>query len=367
MDINFIENEDGTITWSPTITKYTEITSGKRMTADEFNRLMLGTIKQSNHTAESLVEFVKTYNAHRPDARKLEQLATNKIEVEEIDANADPTAAILEGSNGYYFKFSNLKGTKGDKGDKGDQGETGPQGVQGPQGEPGPQGPQGVGTPSNMSQNANKTIIVDGSVVNGNWNATFIVQQGGKQRPICTQYTDHTGAKAEMVTTANSAKFKFVNGPNDPQSYMEIFEDKINFSKPITVQGKPVGGGGGGEYYITAQLLNVSEHYAHNSHYIALPTNVSKIVLERVVYVYYPNMATPSFYTSEVNKVLEPYGRIEVKYLNGVADESYNWLHDETIVQTFDYSDNGVFGIIANTEPSLRLVESSYFVFRVTP
>lgn len=221
---------------------------------------------------------------------------------------------------------------------------------------------------SNVTQNANKTILVDGSVVNGNWNATFISQQGGKQRPICTQYTNHTGAKAEMVATANSAKFKFVNGSTDTQSYVEIFEDKINFSKPITVQGNPVGGGsGGGDYYITAQLLNVSKHYAHNSHYLALPTNVSKIVLERVVYVYYPNMSTPSFYTSEVNKVLELYGSIEVNYLNGVADASYNWLHDETIVQTFDYSNDGVFGTIANTEPSLRLVESSYFVFRVTP
>lgn len=107
-------------------------------------------------------------------------------------------------------------------------------------------GKDGEGIPSNMSQNDNKTIIVDGSVVNGNWNATFIVQQGGKQRPICTQYVNHTGAKAEMVATANSAKFKFVNGTTDPQSYMEVFEDRINFSKPITVQGNPIGGGSSG-------------------------------------------------------------------------------------------------------------------------
>ena len=92
--------------------------------------------------------------------------------------------------------------------------------------------------PSNMSQNDNNTIIVDGSKVNGNYNATFVLQQGGKQRPICTQYTNHTGAKAEMVATNESAKFKFVSGSTDPQSYMEIFEDKINFSKPIYIGNK---------------------------------------------------------------------------------------------------------------------------------
>ena len=149
MDINFTENGDGTITWYPTLIELVNVTSGKRFTADEFNKLFIGAATQSNRTAASLAEFVKTYNAHRPDARKLEQLATNKIEVEELDANADPTAAILEGSNGYYFKFSNLKGAKGDKGDRGEKGDKGatgaqgPQGIQGPKGETGAQGPEG--------------------------------------------------------------------------------------------------------------------------------------------------------------------------------------------------------------------------------
>ena len=219
----------------------------------------------------------------------------------------------------------------------------------------------------NVTQNANNTIIVDGSVVNGNWNATFILQQGGKQRPICMQYTNHTGAKAEMLATANSAKFKFVNGSTDPQSYMEIFEDKINFSKPITVQNNPVGGGsGGGDYYITAQVVNLFEYYAYPTHYIVLPTNVSKIVLEKVVYMYASNNSTPYLNTIDVNANLNEFNYVTIPYLNGVVSENYEWLYDETINVSFEYA-SGIFSAATSSELDDRLIKTSYFLFRVTP
>jgi hypothetical protein len=218
----------------------------------------------------------------------------------------------------------------------------------------------------NVTQNANKTIIVDGSIVNGNWTATFAARQGGQQRPICTQYTNHYGAKAEMVATANSAKFKFVSGSTDPQSYMEIFEDKINFSKPITVQGNPVGGSGGGDYYITAQVVNLFEYYAYPTHYIALPTNVSKIVLEKVVYLYTPNNSTPYLDTITFNATLNNYDYVEIPYTNGVVDESFNFLYDETINVSFQYVD-GIFSAITSSDIGNRLIKTSYFVFKITP
>lgn len=365
MDINFIENEDGTITWSPTLTKYTEITSGKRMTADEFNRLMLGTIKQSNHTAKSLAKLIETYNENIPSAKKLEQLATNKIEVEETNSNAEPTVTILKGDNGPYFKFSNLKGVKGDKGDQGPVGATGPRG---PQGE---QGPQGVGIPSNMSQNANKTIIVDGSVVNGNWNATFIVQQGGKQRPICAQHTNHTGGKAEMVATANSAKFKFVNGSTDPQSYMEVFEDKINFSKPITVQGNPVGGGG--EYYICSPLVDGVDTYASNNCFILLPpeSSCSKIELIDVVYLQQPRNSSPYTTRIPLNWVLyDKNGGATttfayIPYQQGDLDSSGN-LHNSYVYFSYE----SYYGLFGGTpipdDDGYESVRTSCFRFKIT-
>lgn len=243
----------------------------------------------------------------------------------------------------------NLKGPKGDsiKGEKGD------------------------GMPSNMSQNANKTIVVDGSVVNGNWNATFISQQGGKQRPICTQYTNHTGAKAEMVATSNSAKFKFVNGSTDPQSYVEIFEDKINFSKPITVQGNPVGGGG--EYYICAPLVDGADTYASDSCFILLPpeSSCSKIELVDVVYLQQPRNSSPYSVKIDLNWVLydknggptTEYG--DIPYQQGDLDGSGNF-HDSPVY--FYYSSSyGSFGGYASPETDgYQSVRTSCFRFKIT-
>ena len=190
------------------------------------------------------------------------------------------------------FVFSNLKGDNGKDGANGatftpsvssdgtlswtnDKGLTNPIAIN----IKGDKGDKGDGVPSNMSQNDNNTIIVDGSKVNGNWNATFILQQGGKQRPICTQYTNHTGAKAEIVATANSAKFKFVNGSTDPQSYMEIFADTINFSKPITVDKKPISGGGK-----TMLLLQGSNGYGNYEISFKIPSeNANKVTINYTI------------------------------------------------------------------------------------
>ena len=148
MDINFKENEDGTLEWSPTLLELVNATSGKRFTAEDFNKLFIGAASQSNHTAASLAKLIETYNNNIPNAKKLEELASNKIEVEETDPNADPTVTILQGDNGYYFKFSNTKGLKGDQGIQGIPGEKGDQGIQGEIGPIGPQGATGATGPT---------------------------------------------------------------------------------------------------------------------------------------------------------------------------------------------------------------------------
>lgn len=352
MDINFTENGDGTITWSPTLTKYTEITSGKRMTADEFNRLMLGTIKQSNHTAESLAEFVETYNAHRPDARKLEQLATNKIEVEELDANADPTAAILEGSNGYYFKFSNLKGAKGDKGDKGEKGATGatgatgmqgPQGIQGPKGETGAQGlqgPRGLQGPKGNTGDPGPS----GS-------------RGQSIKSITHNYTDEAGMHYNVIREDGVA-IGTITAPRGPQG----------------IQGPAgSGGGGGGEYYICSPLVDGADTYASDGFFILLPpqNSCSKIELVDVVYLQQPRNSTP--YTTKIDLNWVLYDKSGgstttmgyIPYQQGDTDGSGN-LHDSSVYFTYS-SSYGLFG--GYTPPETDGYESgrtSCFRFKIT-
>ena len=182
-------------------------------------------------------------------------------------------------------------------------------------------GKDGEGIPSNMSQNDNKTIIVDGSVVNGNWNATFIVRQGGKQRPICTQYTDHTGAKAEMVTTANSAKFKFVNGSTDPQSYMEIFEDRINFSKPITVQGNPVGGGESN----SSSLLYIPSMSSYGSYnlFFALPKDFSNVKEIKIKYTLQYDNYNYNVITNNADVIIYKEQGFFTPTLRGLLSDAY--------------------------------------------
>ena len=238
-------------------------------------------------------------NAPIESALLMQELATTQPQY--IENGGSPSVTIENGQ----FVFANLKGKKGEQGENGEKGE------------------QGVGMPSNMSQNANKTIIVDGSVVDGNWNATFIVQQGGKQRPICTQYVNHYGAKAEMVATANSAKFKFVNGSTDPQSYVEIFEDKINFSKPITVQGNPVGGGSSGSniYYFAVPKNKGTVGYPI---WVLPPLDgVKKIELVRYSWAGTPTSGFggyPYYNKTDTNKILYEDGvwnLIQNQYVSG--------------------------------------------------
>ena len=411
MDINFIENADGTITWFPTLTKYTEITSGKRMTADEFNRLILGTIKQSNHTAESLVEFVKTYNAHRPDARKLEQLATNKIEVEEIDANADPTAAILEGSNGYYFKFSNLKGVKGDKGDQGDQGVIGPQGIQGPQGKTGPQGPQGeqgiqgpVGaTGATGPQGVSVTNIQLYQTSSGEMGVDYtmaITLSNG--RIISHEFTVErsNGKDGRNGTVTHTPIIEYVIADN-PQQGVNYYYDSESFAEPMAIHDFDLlvdtngnvytvlnnqsylcqyagfsmkgQGGGGGEYYICAPLVDGNDTYATDGCFILLPpeSSCSKIELIDVVYLQQPRNSTP--YTEQITLNWVLYDKSGgptttsgyVPYLQGDLDGSGNF-HDSAAY--FMYSNyRGLFGGYTMPESDeYESVRTSCFRFKIT-
>lgn len=351
MDINFTENEDGTITWSPTLIELVNVTSGKRFTADEFNKLFIGAATQSNHTAASLAEFVNTYNAHRPDARKLEQLATNKIEVEELDANADPTAAILEGSNGYYFKFSNLKGAKGDKGDKGDRGEKGdkgatgaqgPQGVQGLKGETGAQGPEG---PRGLQGPKGNTGDPGPSG-----------SRGQSIKSVTHNYTDEAGNHYNVVRE-DGVTIGTITAPRGPQG----------------TQGPAGGSSGGGEYYICAPLVDGADTYASDGCFILLPpeSSCSKIELIDVVYIQQPRCATP--YTTKIalNWVLydksggstTQYGYIP--YQQGDNDGSGN-LHDSSVY--FTYSNYyGLFGGYPSPDTDeYESVRTSCFRFKIT-
>lgn len=130
--------------------------------------------------------------------------------------------------------------------------------------------------------------------------------------------------------------------------------------------GGSSGGSGGGDYYITAQVVNLFEYYAYPTHYIVLPTDVSKIVLEKVVYMYASNNSTPYATTIDVNANLNEFNYVTIPYLNGVVGENYEWLYDETINVSFEYA-SGIFSASTYSELDDRLIKTSYFLFRVTP
>lgn len=260
-----------------------------------------GKVSMSDNFLNMLAEALQEVNGHLINSVSIEKLSSD------TDGDDYRLKFKLENEIEYICDFTAPRGLQG------------PQGPQGPQGEPGPQGPQGVGIPSNMSQNANKTIIVDGSVVNGNWNATFIVQQGGKERPICTQHTNYTGAKAEMVATANSAKFKFVNGTTDPQSYMEIFKDKINFSKPITVQGNPVGGGGSNALLYMQSMSS----YGNYNLYFALPKDFSNVKEIKIKYTLQYDNYNYNIITNNADVIIYNEQGFFTPTLSGLFSDSY--------------------------------------------
>ena len=161
MALEFIENPDGTITWEPTLVNPAEAETGKRFTADEFNRWIIGAVAQSNHTAESLAALVNDYNKFRPEGKKFITLLENTVVVDNSDPAADPTVKIQVTNDGkYQFVFHNIKGAPGEPGDPGEPGQDGTNGQDGAPGAPGAPGRAGT----QISINKEGYWVIDGAV-----------------------------------------------------------------------------------------------------------------------------------------------------------------------------------------------------------
>lgn len=160
------------------------------------------------------------------------------------------------------------------------------------------------------------------------------------------------------------------------QPVLPVQENSVPVVKPdMDIDYVPVSslGGGGGEYYICAPLVDGADTYASEGSFILLPpeSSCSKIELIDVVYIRQPRCATP--YTTQITLNWVLYDKSGgstttmgyIPYQQGDDDGSGN-LHDSNVYFTYS-SYYGLFGGYASPETDgYESVRTSCFRFKIT-
>lgn len=160
------------------------------------------------------------------------------------------------------------------------------------------------------------------------------------------------------------------------QPVLPVQENSVPVVKPnMDIDYVPVSslGGGGGEYYICAPLVNGSDTYASDSNFILLPpeSSCSKIELVDVVYLQQPRNSSPYSTRIALNWVLYdknggPTTQYDyIPYQQGDLDGSGNF-HNSPVYFNYNSSWGLLGGYVSTNTDEYESVRTSCFRFKIT-